>query len=597
MPEFTPAVMAQTVDEDIVGDFTSIYEVWYNPDKEFGIPASFGIANAKYNFGGGRELFRRGGYIVRRQGPDGYFYSLQVQEGILERLNPDYSVDWQIDIGSVFGTNDFFSAFYVTEDGIFIADGGLAGFGRAGVRIVSREDGTVLMEDTVNSALSGVAYDKENSAFFLTHSGSGQDEYLSKFTMDATVAGNPGEVFQVELSSDRNWLGESFMQETMFYDGSVYIFAVGRLYEVDPNNGRVIGKQAPLIGAEIDFSTSEGTGMNPQTIHITDEGKVHFLGQAAFEDEYSTYAVYNLQNGVLEKERDIRDYEYWSENRVPYAERKGLAGVNEVLSKDSLSDLGVSPYGYMLTVKSDVMPRLEFYNHDDELQWRIFSAVFTRDSVQAVLEQIYPDFEEQPQHWKDPPEINFAVSNDPVQINTTTSSGSATPGLVTEINPDTVVADSLPNVTQGEGTADTDTGIVEPQTGILGGGESIDGGPAADEINTLYTNTDSIPILPSIYTMRTGTVGNKTLNSSLIDVSVTVNPSQEQILNALLTNSTKVNVGVEAILVDTLGEADTVSFAAKPKATVLKPAPDDIWRSRVAGVGETTGADVIGDGK
>jgi len=742
---FEPSILTSTMDEDQINDVLDVHREWYQGSAYLDNVNVLGVPNTRYNFGGGREFSTRGGYDVKFQGPDGNYYS-RANDGALEKIDDEFLVIERTDF---VGSFDHLLGNGYVVDILFLPDS---------KDIELQYVDTDTMEWVTNlpggsgtpfshripgsSNLDFVYRPEDNSMYYCatkTTRDSGLVQTLGKIKFDGSPSNTPQVEWQKDLTDSRNYLGER-IEQIFWYDGDLYTYGPGIILQVDPVDGRITGRDnfGGQLPTEVDFAELDIDA----PAQVTPDGNLHIhikhapgeLGGGEFDSDTSStynlevtdqdrYIVYDIDNGEITKDL----YTYDGIEGVPLAgpvnredidgdgflERTDIRGrfsENGIDREpwasvpDNISSIDVTPYGYILSIDSDILPRIEFRDHeDDRLKWRVYSGIFQYETgaepegeafnhrqigadAEKFVDEAYPEYEKIPDVWSNPPEFVDGTAQTPTAVATQAgiipdyilNAGESNPrGTLEEVTaPGDVykVVDSefalrgshdlkydyvllqlgsnlyekyniVKSVTTNVGgseyfvgeeneqitfrkssnvavanegvvveessvkssataTATTSSfgdvrvvatsNLVKPQVGILGGGESIDGGPAADETNTLYTNTSSTLNSISVTTKSSETVGASVENSVTQSVTVTTTGNNETVYLAteanpsLVTTTTSIktttteanavpNIKLNLIEVDTISE------------------PDDFYLRRALTVGETTGADTTPD--
>jgi len=608
MPEFKPSILSGNIQEGTYDEYIDIWEDRYEtPQSLYGIEGiDFGIPNVEYGLGGGEKQFKRGNYNVRYQGPDGYFYS-EASGRVFERLNRDFSVDWQKEVGQRMGSGNF-SAFAVTREYIVTADALAAESENAELLLLDKSNGEKVFRRLIPFDVTGIAYDPERKYVYVATGAN-----IVAVALEGTVNDEPQLDFEFNLFNDRNWLGEGYTQDVYFFDGGLYVYTKGRLYRLNKRTGRVIEFKDVLSEADADLETIIFT--NAEDTHIDQHGNLHLLnrkGQTT-PDEKNYYIVYDVDeeevlkeiyigNGVETLTPNVDDGQRGYEGYVNTFTDDGLLLEKSiwpsVLIEDKINSLGVTPWGYILGIVSDALPRYEMYDHaTDTLQWTIHLGERGEDRGGTIaFNQAYPPLSHQPSKWKgDRPDVERYVNTPPdaPKLTTALSTGSFTEGTIVSTNSQDTTVTTTTNKSHSVTDAITGETTIVPQVGVIGGGEVIDGGAAAEETNTLYTETQTLLIAPDVSPLE-GTIGgtwSATSENNVVTASVTT--TSERGFKATVANSSDIFVAVDTVPnVRTTANVQEDNPPLRITARVLRENIDDYWRNRVVGVGETTDAGV-----
>lgn len=638
---YTPEIINAGLDEDRANNFFDVYSEWYEGSEYLNsLGYQFSFFNQRYSLGGQSTKFKTGNYIVWRQFQDGKY--LSVSNAGLELLDEDWNLLKQ-------------------EDVSFSLDGALEIMGDG--LVVDYSPGEMVLYDTQNNytqaesvtdetdffteiarfevppLLDGITFDPDNERVY--YAGTRITDTKAKHFIGAIdLRGSPRDApqrrYQNRLEDDRNYNGGG-LESIWYYENNLYAYTRGRIVRFSAGRGNVTGIDR-MTGEFPDIDISGNYLLEPEDVSIDREGQVHIFFRQAILDglekiekegvddfeppEFNRYFVYDFINNELVKSmRMYRDFEGVS--IVDSADVKtndlGLNYPDEIqftepepyaIERDTLQDVRVTPWGYVLSIRSSILPRLEFYTHNDELLWRAYDSKFEADELfnhrnrsAPGIRNAYPSYDIRRNLWSYDDSMQFpgvqrfcTTTSEFPTIQSAQGTADWYEGTLIAEETNEASASTAVNTATSESTAESETETTDPQVGILGGGESIDGGAAAEETNTLFTESQSVLQNLTTVAKPTTTSFNGTTESALQLVSVTVQNTSEQPFKATPANSSLVRINARS-RVDTNSTANITEAPSLITigAEVVSKYPEDPYLKRVITTGETTSADSLSD--
>ena len=638
---YTPEIINSGLDEDRANELFDVYSEWYNgSDYLNSITYNFGFFNQRYSLGGQSTRFQIGNYIVWRQFQDGKY--LSVSQSGLELLDEDWELLKQ-------------------EDVEFSIDGALEIMGDG--LVVDYSPGKMSLYDTNNNytqnesvteetdfftkiasfevppQLDGISFDPDNERIYYAGTRITTSEakhYIGAIDLRGSPRNAPQRRYENRLRNDRNYNGGG-LEGIWYYDSNLYAYARGRIIRFSAGRGSVTGIDR-MTGELPDIDLAGNYLIGPQDVSPDPNGNVHIFFRSAILDglrktekqgpddfeppEFNRYFVYDFEEGELVKSmRMYRDFEgiplidgtdvktdsagFDYPEEIQFTEPEPYA-----IERDTLQDVRITPWGYVLNIRSSILPRLEFYTHGDELLWRAYDCTFEESELfnhrkrgAPGIRHAYPAYDFVPELWdydeaKPFPGGQRWCSESTTQPKITAAQGTASWFEGTLIANESIEASASTavNTTDSNTTAVIDDAVVKAQVGILGGGESIDGGAPAEESNSLFTDSFSVLNSQDVVPKLTSVSFSGTTTSALEFVTVTVNDTVEQPFKATPANSSLVRVNARS-RVDTSSVANITESPnlIAIEAEVVSKYPKDPFLKRVMTTGETTGADTVID--
>lgn len=626
------------MDEDRVDRFIDVYREWYYGDEylEGLFSGGFGQFTQIYNAGGQSVEFNSANFGAYAQLNDGRLLGAS-GEG-LEVLDDEFNLEEQ-NTEVPFSTGGFFEpagesliidvAQIDTNSLLTITDYGDNYRQREEVAGVGGDFFNTIAQFSLPQFVNSVCYEPVNDRIYYIGVDVGTttvDQRIGAIDLRGSPRGAPQEKWEKSLYNDRNYVGngENAIWAYQDEDGPrLYTLDVTSINELNPETGRVIA--VDRFGSEAPMAELSEYGMSQDDVNVDSKGRLHIhydvAGVGSFdentpedrdvgiESEFTRYFVYDfLEQERVKSNRMYREYE--AQSTVDIKTTFVNLSYPEVLftvttpdpytkSRDVMRSAVPTPWGYVLTIMSDVLPRIEFYTHDDELVWRSYDGAFKENNafnhrLRSVPSnrEVYPSYQMMPHKWEnDVPDIGFHCQRNIdyfPKIQTTQSTATWTSDAEISSLSNKISATTEVTQTSSFSALASSSDIVKIRNGVIGGAESVDGSEKADPVNGFVTDTDS-----NLFKQNSSVIGASTdtaittRTSKITPFTITRNTDSNTVESSEENSSlSTVGVTVTNTLTESIGE-----LVVQPETVnvdVLKQYQSNPWKRRAIGTGETT---------